>query len=101
MRLQERGEKRDRYIDKLREEVRRLRVGGDEEVRGDEGEDLLEMDMFEGEEEDFGDPIVRGHDEGENGELEEEEGEEVDEDMEDLDGGEMEDQGVGSGRRRR
>lgn len=57
VRLHNKVEKRDGYIDKLREEIRRLR--GDDplgiaEVRGDEGEDLLEMDMLDGEEDDLG-----------------------------------------------
>ncbi len=57
VRLHDKVDKRDGYIDKLREEVKRLRVGADEqEVRGEDGEDLLEIDMLEGEEEDFGDP---------------------------------------------
>jgi len=58
VRLHNKVEKRDDYIDKLREEIRRLR--GDDpsatpEVRGDDGEDLLEMDMLDGEEDDLGD----------------------------------------------
>lgn len=55
VRLHGKVQKRDAYIDRLRDEVRRLRVGGDEEVRGEEGEDLLEMDMLDGEESDFDD----------------------------------------------
>lgn len=51
MRLHGKLDKRDAYIDKLRQEVERLRDGGGEEVKGDEGEDLLEMDMTIGEEE--------------------------------------------------
>lgn len=59
VRLHDKVEKRDAYIDKLRDEVRRLRGLGDpdaadDEVRGDDGEDLLEMDMLEGEEDDLG-----------------------------------------------
>ena len=49
-------DKRDTFIEKLREEVRRLRVGGiGEEIRGDDGEDLLEIDMLKGEEDEFAD----------------------------------------------
>jgi hypothetical protein len=55
VRLHNKVEKRDAYIDKLRDEIRRLRVGDGIEVRGDEGEDLLDMDMLEGEEDDLGD----------------------------------------------
>lgn len=55
VRLHDKVNKRDEYIDKLRAEVTRLRLGDGEEVRGDEGEDLLEMDMLEGEEDDLGD----------------------------------------------
>ncbi|GMK55473.1 hypothetical protein CspeluHIS016_0205290 [Cutaneotrichosporon spelunceum] len=55
VRLHDKVNKRDEYIDKLRAEVTRLRLGEAEEVRGDEGEDLLEMDMLEGEEDDLGD----------------------------------------------
>lgn len=58
VRLHEKVDKRDGYIDKLRDEVRRLRVGDGDEVHGDEGEDLLDMDMAEGEEEDFGGPHI-------------------------------------------
>lgn len=54
VRLHDKVNKRDEYIDKLRAEVSRLRLGEGEEVRGDEGEDLLEMDMLEGEEDDLG-----------------------------------------------
>ena len=57
VRLHGKVDKRDGYIERLRDEVKRLRLGdGGDEVRGEEGEDLLEMDMMEGEEEDFGDP---------------------------------------------
>ena len=75
MRLHEKVEKRDGYIDKLRQEVRRLRIGGEgqggdeEEVRGDEGQDLLEMDMLEGEEEDLESSLAdEDGDDGEDGE---------------------------------
>ncbi|KAL7422136.1 hypothetical protein Q5752_002779 [Cryptotrichosporon argae] len=67
-RLHAKVEKRDAYIDLLRDEVRRLRARGlgndgedgqdeedEDEVRGDDGEDLLEMDMLEGEEDDLDD----------------------------------------------
>lgn len=54
VRLHDKVNKRDEYIDKLRAEVTRLRLGDEDEVRGDEGEDLLEMDMLEGEEDDLG-----------------------------------------------
>ena len=84
VRLHEKVEKRDGYIDKLRDEIRRLRVGSDEEVRGDEGEDLLDLDMLEGEEEDFGDPIPRHGDDNElDGQGEDEDDLDGDEDMED------------------
>lgn len=52
MRLHGKLDKRDAYIEKLRAEVERLRDGGADEVKGDDGEDLLEMDMTIGEEED-------------------------------------------------
>lgn len=53
--LQERVDRRDLYIEKLREEVKRLREGGEEEdVTLDNGEDLLEYDWREGEEDEFG-----------------------------------------------
>ncbi|CAK9781056.1 hypothetical protein CC85DRAFT_299561 [Cutaneotrichosporon oleaginosum] len=55
VRLHDKVNKRDEYIDKLRAEVTRLRLGETEEVRGDEDEDLLEMDMLDGEEDDLGD----------------------------------------------
>ncbi|BEJ16272.1 hypothetical protein CspHIS471_0508770 [Cutaneotrichosporon sp. HIS471] len=55
VRLHDKVNKRDEYIDKLRAEVTRLRLDEAEEVRGDEDEDLLEMDMLEGEEDDLGD----------------------------------------------
>ncbi len=51
-RLHDKIGKRDWYIEKLREEVLRLRNGEGDEVRGDDGEDLLELDMLVGEEED-------------------------------------------------
>lgn len=54
-RLHEKVDKRDEYIDRLRSEVARLRLGSSEEVRGAEGEDLLEMNMLDGEEEYDGD----------------------------------------------
>jgi hypothetical protein len=57
VRLHDKVDKRDAYIEKLRTEVSRLRRGGtgdEDEVRGDDGEDLLEMDMTYGEEDDFG-----------------------------------------------
>ena len=56
----------------------RLRAGLDDEVRGDEGEDLLEMDMQDGEEEDFGpSPIEEVDEEDEGMEEEDEEADEV------------------------
>ena len=96
-RLHDKVDKRDGYIDQLRDEVRRLRVGGEEEVRGEDGEDLLDMDMLEGEEEDFGDPPDR--DDEDEVEVCEEDGEgerNEDEGMEDMDEGELEDEVVGS-----
>ena len=70
VRLHEKVEKRDGYIDKLRSEVRRLRLGSeaggdDEEVRGDEGQDLLDMDMLEGEEDDL--DSTMGDEDGDHG----------------------------------
>jgi hypothetical protein len=84
-RLSERMEKRDRYIELLRREIGRLRADGGEsegEVRGEEGEDLLDLDMEEGEEDEFGPPpgLMNGEEEDED----DVEGE-GDEDMEDLD----------------
>ncbi|KAL1407434.1 hypothetical protein Q8F55_006867 [Vanrija albida] len=68
VRLHEKVEKRDDYIDKLRDEIRRLRGLGDpaladDEIRGDEDEDLLDMDMLEGEEDDLGDDEDEDEDE--------------------------------------
>jgi len=81
-RLHEKVDKRDEYIERLRQEVSRLRTGEEEEVRGIEGQDLLEMDMMDGEEEYDG---LDDDEEGVEGEEEEvEEGDELD-DME-LDG---------------
>ena len=93
IRLHDKVEKRDGYIDKLRDEVRRLRDGADDEVRGEEGEDLLDLDMLEGEEEDFGDPVPKFMD-GHDPEDQEDDEDEMDgvEDMEDGDG--VEDMGV-------
>jgi hypothetical protein len=54
VRLHNKVEKRDGYIDKLRDEIRRLRVGDSAEIRGEDDEDLLDMDMLEGEEDDLG-----------------------------------------------
>jgi hypothetical protein len=56
VRLHDKVEKRDDYIERLRMEVQRLREGSGEEVRGADDEDLLDMDMLEGEEDDFADP---------------------------------------------
>jgi hypothetical protein len=96
--LHEKVDKRDDYIERLRNEVFRLRMGANEEVRGGEGEDLLEMDMLDGEEEYDG----ADDEDGDDGELEggedEEEGDEMDE-ME-LDEDEQ-DQDYGVGRRRK
>lgn len=79
VRLHEKVDKRDDYIERLRMEVSRLRSGEyEEEVTGEEGEDLLEMDMLEGEEEDFGDPI-------EEGELEKQQEDDEDAEMDDED----------------
>ncbi|ORY32082.1 hypothetical protein BCR39DRAFT_524096 [Naematelia encephala] len=83
VRLHDKIDKRDGYIDKLRSEVVRLRGLGDpdevdSEIKGDEGEDLLEMDMLDGEEEDF----MGVEDEEEN-------------DDEDMELGEYEDEGPG------
>jgi hypothetical protein len=94
-RLHEKVDKRDEYIERLRQEISRLRTGEDEEVRGIEGQDLLEMDMMDGEEE------YDGLDDDEEGvEGEEEEGEEGDElDEMELDGDDDGDYMEGSRRR--
>lgn len=85
VRLHDKVEKRDDYIDKLRDEVRRLREGGGDEVHGDGGEDLLDMDMLEGEEDDFADLEDEDEEEGqgESGEGAEDPSsiEDADEDM--------------------
>lgn len=83
VRLHDKVEKRDDYIERLRNEVQRLREGLGEEVRGEDGEDLLEMDMLEGEEDDFADP--ENSEEGVGEEEEEDEG--MDEDSEEWTGG--------------
>jgi hypothetical protein len=70
-------DKRDDYIERLRQEVARLRTGDTEdEVRGLEGQDLLEMDMMDGEEEYDG---LEDEEEEEGEELDGEEGDELDE----------------------
>jgi hypothetical protein len=69
--LHDKVDRRDEYIEKLRLEVARLRNGGiEDEITGDGGEDLLEMDMTIGEEDDL---------EGDGEEMDEE-------DEEDLEG---------------
>ena len=55
VRLHDKVEKRDDYIQLLRREVQRLRMGSNEQVTGEQGEDLLDMDMLEGEEDDLED----------------------------------------------
>jgi hypothetical protein len=71
VRLHDKVDRRDEYIEKLRLEVARLRNGGiEDEITGDGGEDLLEMDMTIGEEDDL---------EGDGEEMDEE-------DEEDLEG---------------
>lgn len=85
VRLHDKVDKRDDYIERLRQEVQRLRVGGMlDEVRGPEGEDLLDMDMLDGEEDDFGDP-TEDEEEGGGEDGGGEEGEEEDEEMEEDD----------------
>ncbi|ORX39646.1 hypothetical protein BD324DRAFT_648284 [Kockovaella imperatae] len=87
VRLHDKVEKRDSYIDKLRDEIRRLRLGSSEEVRGDEGEDLLEMDMLQGEEDDLDSVSGDGDDDGEaqiNGHHDEDKDEDMDDDDEIL-----------------
>ena len=84
VRLHEKVDKRDGYIDKLRDEIRRLRLGESDEVRGDEGEDLLDMDMLIGEEEEEEESGGTEGGEGQDGE-----GEGMDED-DDLDDGDDE-----------
>lgn len=55
-RLHAKIDKRDGYIELLREEVRRMRrLAGVHPDPADEEEDLLDIDMLEGEEEDEGD----------------------------------------------
>lgn len=71
--LQERVDRRDSYIEKLREEVKRLREGGEEDVALENGEDLLEYDWREGEEDEFGDSDGDGDNEEREG-LEGDEG---------------------------
>lgn len=71
--LQERVDRRDSYIEKLREEVKRLREGGEEDVALGNGEDLLEYDWKEGEEDEFGDSDGDGDNEEREG-LEGDEG---------------------------
>lgn len=64
--LQERVDRRDLYIDKLREEVKRLREGAEGGgVMLDNGEDLLEHDWREGEEDEFGEDDGDGDNEDE------------------------------------
>jgi hypothetical protein len=98
-RLHEKIDKRDDYIERLRNEVARLRTGdssNDEEVKGGEGQDLLEMDMLDGEEEYDGlddDEQLEGEGDGEG--LEE--GVEVDEEDEDEDGMGMEEMELDQG----
>lgn len=82
-RLHEKVDKRDDYIDRLRSEVARLRLGTGEEVRGGEGEDLLEMNMLDGEEEYDGDED--DEEEGEEDQDQEQEAAEIDIDDLDLD----------------
>lgn len=80
VKLHEKIDRREGYIDKLRMEVDRLRKGEDEEVRGEEGVDLLDYDFRAGEEDE----------DEEEGDLEEgldgDEGE--DEDFDDVERGE-------------
>jgi hypothetical protein len=84
VRLHDKVDKRDDYIERLRMEVQRLRSGElDEEITGEEGEDLLDMDMLEGEEEDFGDPS----EETEQQQEEEDEDEEMDDEDDEWTGG--------------
>ncbi|WVQ71480.1 hypothetical protein IAR50_001018 [Cryptococcus sp. DSM 104548] len=87
--LQERVDRRDVFIEQLREEVDRLRRGGQEEVRGEDGEDLLDYDWREGEDHEFGD-----------GKDIEEEGEEDEDQEEGLEDG-MEVEGNGGGESKR
>lgn len=59
----------------------------------DEGEDLLEIDMTEGEEDEFGGPASMGDEEYvEKGELDEERGEDEDEDEDDDEDNEEEEE---------
>ncbi|RXK39969.1 hypothetical protein M231_02764 [Tremella mesenterica] len=60
VRLHEKVERRDKFVDRLRGEVKRLREGDDEEIRGEEGEDLLDVDLTLGEEDEFGPPDGEG-----------------------------------------
>lgn len=92
VKLHEKVDRRDKYLERLRTEIRRLRTGGKgEEERMEDGQDLLEFDITLGEEEDE-DELEAGE-----GEEEEEQGDEEEEDEgmmedDDLDGlDEMED----------
>ncbi|WVQ78163.1 hypothetical protein IAT38_000246 [Cryptococcus sp. DSM 104549] len=88
--LQERVERRDGLIERLMQEVRRLREDGEEdEVRGEGGEDLLDIDWRAGEDDEFG-PPDKLDDEG----LEEEDLVEEDEDEEQAGEGEDDDMDV-------
>jgi hypothetical protein len=86
-RLHEKIDKRDDYIERLRNEVSRLRTGSaEDEVKGGEGEDLLEMDMLDGEEEyDGADEEEDEEEEDALHEGQDDEGEEVDMDDMELD----------------
>jgi hypothetical protein len=83
-RLHEKIDKRDDYVERLRAEVSRLRTGSTEdEVKGGEGEDLLEMDMLDGEEDYDENDDEEGGEEDDEGE--EEEGEDVEGEGDELD----------------
>ena len=84
VKLHDKVGKRDSYTDKLRDEVRRLRGGRGQEVRGEEGEDLLDMDMLAGEEDDFGEADAHGErvEEEEDADMEEDEGDEEEDEEE-------------------
>ncbi|WVR04952.1 hypothetical protein IAU60_001964 [Kwoniella sp. DSM 27419] len=97
--LKGRVERRDVYIDRLREEVRRLRAGEDTpSVEGDytedDIEDILEFDWREGEDEEFNPPDTPD-DDGELGVDGDEDGEDAPLEDEDMDVEDDEDEYTG------
>lgn len=94
-RLHEKVDKRDDYIERLRSEVERLRLsvaggagaGAGEMITGPEGEDLLEMNMLDGEEEYDGDDDDEEDVDGEGGSGEDIDEDQIEADDDDLEGG--------------